>query len=352
MMKKKKFLWRVFLYMLLGLAAIALVLCLVYSKAAFAIYKNLTVPKYKLETDMDWTGGQSYEHVPYAEASESQYVDIYVPSAADGTIPKLFVIIHGGGFVSNDSQSRQAMLMFRYFRDHGYACASVNYRLAQEAAFPAAVEDCKAAIRFLRAHAAEYGFDAEKIAVFGESAGGYLAEMCAFTNEEEFSTLSFIGQDETEKISAHVDLLVDYYGHTENGTHDDDWKALGIPRVVVRLASSWLDHSLIEGYESFDSYWMRKNISEMSKEEFDATDIYTYLKKNDLTDLSAWLIHGDCDITVPVVESERLFAALQEKDGIGEVEFQVVHGMGHASDPLYSDELLSQLKDFMDRNLG
>ena len=66
MMKKKKFLWRVFLYMLLGLAAIALVLCLVYSKAAFAIYKNLTVPKYKLETDMDWTGGQSYEHVPYA----------------------------------------------------------------------------------------------------------------------------------------------------------------------------------------------------------------------------------------------------------------------------------------------
>ena len=90
----------------------------------------------------------------------------------------------------------------------------------------------------------------------------------------------------------------------------------------------------------------------MSKEEFDATDIYTYLKKNDLTDLSAWLIHGDCDITVPVVESERLFAALQEKNGIGEVEFQVVHGMGHASDPLYSDELLSQLKDFMDRNLG
>ena len=53
------------------------------------------------------------------------------------------------------------------------ACASVNYRLAQEAAFPAAVEDCKAAVRYLRANADKYGYNADQITVFGESAGGY-----------------------------------------------------------------------------------------------------------------------------------------------------------------------------------
>ena len=85
-----------------------------------------------------------------------------------------------GGFVYNDSQSRQAQLMYRYFRDHGYACASVNYRLAQEAAFPAGVEDVKSAIRFLRANAEKYGYDPERFAIWESQLGVFISDLWRF----------------------------------------------------------------------------------------------------------------------------------------------------------------------------
>ena len=95
--------------------------------------------------DGEWTGGKSYKNVQYSEVSASDYLNLYVPD--DDNPPPLLVLVHGGGFVTNDCESRQAQLMYQYFRDHGWACATVNYRLAQEAFFPAAVEDVKCAVR-------------------------------------------------------------------------------------------------------------------------------------------------------------------------------------------------------------
>jgi len=347
---KKQSLGRTLLLILLALVVIVAVVCAVWHQAAYAVFKNLTVPVYKMD-ESPWTGGTSYEHLAYAGDSDSQYVDLYVPDMPDGTLPKLFVVIHGGGFISNDSQSRQAQWMFRYFRDHGYACASVNYRLAQEEPFPGAVCDCKAAIRFLRANAETYGYDAEHIAVFGESAGGYLATMCAVTNDGEFRDVAFIGEDEAGEVSGKVDVLVDYYGHVENGTHDEDWKLLGIPRLVVDIGNSWLKADFIEGYESMESFWARKNFSEMTAEERAVLDPYTYLNENDLSDLAVWLIHGDCDITVPYVESLRIADAYQQK-GVEAVSMNLAPGLGHASDPLYSDEILSGLDGFLQEHLA
>lgn len=207
-----------------------------YHRAVCAVACNWTAPVYKLDRVQDWCGGKTYKGVQYASVSPTDYVDIYIPSQK--TPPPLFVLIRGGGFVSNDANSRQAQLMYHYFRDHGFACASVNYRLAQEAAFPAGVEDCKAAIRFLRAHAEEYGYDAERIAVWGESAGGYLAVMGAVTNDNEFNSLPFIGQGELGDVSAKVDVLVDYYSAVELGL-EEDFKAIGFPKFVTDVANRW-----------------------------------------------------------------------------------------------------------------
>ena len=129
------------------LAALVLVLC-IWHKCTRAVWCNLTVSKIELDDSADWDGGTSYTRIPYAEDSDSQYLDLYVPGIAAGETPKLFVIIHGGGFIYGDSQTRQAQFLYRYFRDRGYACATVNYRLAQEEPFPGGVCDCKAAIRF------------------------------------------------------------------------------------------------------------------------------------------------------------------------------------------------------------
>ena len=341
-MKKSKIVLIVILALLLIVAA---VLGINY-RVTRAVFRNWTAGTVEVGSMSGWQGGATYERVPYAEDSESQYVDIYVPDTG-GEKPPLYVIIHGGGFIANDSQSKQARLMIRYFRDHGYACASINYRLAQEAPFPGGLSDCKAAIRFLRIYADEYGYDASKFAVFGESAGGYLATMCAVTADDEFTDVRCIGQDDENPVSTRPDILVDYYGHIDQQGDAEDWAALGIPRLIVKVANSWLEGGALDGYDDVHSYWYRKNVSEMTQEELDTANPYHYIDKNDLTGLSAWIIHGDCDITVPYLHSERLNARLIEKLGAENVSYKLVPGMGHASDPLYSDALLGELDAWM-----
>ena len=348
---KKLSIGRIIGIILSVLVIAAVIIAAVWHKAAYAVFKNLTVEKYDMDQSADWDGGKSYMKVPYAEDSENQYLDLYVPDTADGTLPQLYVIIHGGGFIANDSQSRQAQLMYRYFRDHGYACATINYRLAQEAPFPGALCDCKAAIRFLRAHAAEYGYDAEKIPVFGESAGGYLAIMCSVTNDDEFNDIAFIDQDELGDFTSRVDLLVDYYGICNERKTAEQWKQLGIPDLVFNIANSWISGDTLQGFENIHSFWYRKNVSEMTDEEFAVTSAEHYIAENDLSGMAAWIMHGDCDITVPYLQSVDLAAVLGKELGADNVSYHLIPGMGHASDPLYSDELLGELDAFMKEKL-
>lgn len=324
----------------------------VYHEAVYVVFRNLTVERYQMDESEDWEGGTAYLHVQYADVSESDYLDLYVPDTEEPA--PLFVLIHGGGFVGGDSQSRQSQLMYRYFRDRGYACATINYRLAQEAPFPGAVQDCKAAIRFLRANAGKYGYDASSIAVFGESAGGYLAVMCAVTNDDEFNDLPFIGEGEAGEISAKVDVLVNYYGHLEKNSLEQDLRTLHIPRIVYDIGNCWITDEVLQGYEDLDSFWLRQNVSRMTEEKLAYSDPYTYINKNLHQDsgLAVWIIHGDCDITVPYLQSERLYERLVELIGAQQVSYRLVPDMGHASDPLYSDAELSLLESFLKEKLG
>ena len=178
---KKKHIWP---YILLGILLVLAVALLMNRYTVRQVWCNLISPTLPMDTSTVWSGGKTYEHLAYAEDSDAQYIDLYVP---DTNNPPLFVLVHGGGFAFNDAQSRQAQFMYRYFRDHGFACASVNYRLSPEAPYPAATCDVKAAVRFLCRNAAEYGYDAEHIAIWGESAGGYLASMTALSAPEAVS---------------------------------------------------------------------------------------------------------------------------------------------------------------------
>lgn len=347
MKQKRILLWTIPLVLVVVIA----VTLAVNHKATHLVLRNLTVPVYDLdESRDDWSGGTVYMEVPYSDASPSDYVNIYVPDSEEA--PPLYVVIHGGGFVSGTAESRQAQWMYRYFRDHGFACASVNYRLAQEAPFPGAVEDCKAAIRFLRAHADEYGYNADRIAVFGESAGGYLAVMCAVTDDDEFNDLPFIGQDVLGDVSAKVDVLVDYYGVMEWNIKKD-LAAIGLPEFIYQIANSWISADDMEGFDSFESYWLRKDVSRMTPEELAVSDPYTYIEKNlpGNSDLSVWIVHGDCDITVPCPQSDRLCDKLMGILGADRVTFRRIPDMGHASDPLYSNEELGLLETYLRNKL-
>lgn len=114
--------------------------------------------------------------VPYAgSGNPRQTLDLYLPKAraADARLP-VIVFIHGGGWVGGNKSSGRAALQ-DFVAGGNYAAASVAYRLAGEARWPAQIHDCKAAIRWIRANAASLGLDGERIAVMGTSAGGTLA---------------------------------------------------------------------------------------------------------------------------------------------------------------------------------
>lgn len=121
----------------------------------------------------------AYQGIPYCDRDPLQVVDIYVPGD-DGDYP-LIVYVNGGGWVQQLPRHNTVPGVWAA-PSQGYALASVGYRLAPQSHWPAQAHDLKAALRFLRAHAKEYGYNADKITVWGNSAGGHIANMCAATN--------------------------------------------------------------------------------------------------------------------------------------------------------------------------
>jgi len=143
------------------------------------------------------------QNIPYVpNGSPSQRLDLYLPTQAGPPCP-LVVWIHGGAWRAGSKDICPARVLVPF----GYAAASVEYRFSQEAAFPAQIEDCKAAIRWLRAHAAQYGIDPAHIGVWGASAGGHLAAMLGVTGHiRDFDVGANLDQ------SSAVQCVVDYFG--------------------------------------------------------------------------------------------------------------------------------------------
>lgn len=130
----------------------------------------------------------AHEGLVYARYGEREMtLDLYLPKAAEETGAKKkaapgetlpgVVFIHGGGFYQGSPAAYAPMAMQLAAR--GYVTANIEYRLAGEALFPAAIEDCKAAVRWLRAHASDYRLDPDRIGCVGGSAGGVLSGLLA-----------------------------------------------------------------------------------------------------------------------------------------------------------------------------
>ena len=153
--------------------------------------------------------GITFAQVPYWSPFynyKDLKMDILAPSGRPGQGKRpLFVWICGGGFATMERSAYIPWLT--YFAKRGYIAASVEYRLSNSAHFPAQIEDVKKAIRFLRAHADEYGIDPDRVAVGGESAGGNLATMVGVTND-----IAAFDMGEYPEQSSHVSAVVNFYG--------------------------------------------------------------------------------------------------------------------------------------------
>jgi acetyl esterase/lipase len=115
---------------------------------------------------------QRFADIPYGDGDPAQRLDVYVPVPVPQRLRPVILWIHGGGWQSGDKLLNTGRVNAMLAR--GFIVASTNYRLTGTAQSPAQIHDCKAAVRFLRANAAQYRIDPSRIGVWGSSAGGHL----------------------------------------------------------------------------------------------------------------------------------------------------------------------------------
>jgi len=183
-----------------------------------AAMRDEMLPRKPLPQPQPRTG--TISDVTYTKVGETALtLDAYVPEG-DGPFPAA-IVVHGGGFINGDKQTYVKPL-FDPLTEANFAWFTINYRLAPQNKYPAAVEDVEAAIRYVRSHAKQYKVDVNKIALIGESAGGHLVSMVGARNKPDSqvkAVVSFYGPHDLEgravdekKIS---DSMRDFLGVTE-----------------------------------------------------------------------------------------------------------------------------------------
>ena len=217
-------------------------------------------------------------------------LDITIPQS-DKPLP-LLIWVHGGGWAAGDKSGDNPALLLM---PQGYAVAAINYRLSQQAIYPAQLHDCQQAVRFLREHAKEYNLDPEHFGVWGASAGGHLVALLGTTS----GVKELDGQPDS-KVSDKVQAVCDWFGPTDLAKLVPPDNA---DNVVAKLVGGPLGE----------------------KKKLAATaDPVNYLDKNDAPLL---IVHGTKDPLVPLKQSEYLNDAAK-KAGVPS-ELIVIEGGGH-----------------------
>jgi acetyl esterase/lipase len=262
-----------------------------------------------------------YKDVEYAVVDTSHLLlDIYLPKGVQKPYPTI-VWIHGGAWMGGNKSG----VGTSYLLNSGFAIVSINYRLSQEAIFPAQIWDCKGAIRWLRANALVYGFNPDKIGVAGSSAGGHLVALLG-TSIGVQSLEGDIGGN--TGYSSDVQSVADFYG----------------PSNFLTIGSypSTLDHnspdspeSKLIGYPILDSVERAKA----------ASPIF-YVDGDDPPFL---ILHGTQDMTVPFHQSVELDSALRLFNQ--DVAFFPIEDAGHGGGGFNADSTRNTVIDFFNRTL-
>ncbi len=252
---------------------------------------------------------RQYNDMPYSliPGFGPLLMDVVVPNKA-AAVP-VIVYIHGGGFTTGSHKTNRDQLLptlIEHCIARGLAVASVQYRLSGEATFPAPLHDVKAAIRWIRDHAQECRVDGHRMAVFGESAGGYFAAMLATTSGIE----DLDGADRSSMSSA-VTAAVSWYGPT----HLPSQPPLGPPHLGADPSSSP------------ESRFLGSTVSTVPELAEWASPV-THVSAGSAPIL---LVHGTADPGVPITQSERLHAAYAAVGADSEV-IRVPDG-GHGFEP-------------------
>ncbi len=262
---------------------------------------------------------EEFKDVVYAEVDgKALGLDLYVPRAD----APLVVYVHGGAW----RNGTKADGVPQFLIDAGFAVASLDFRQTTEAPFPANVHDIKAGVRFLRANAAQYGYDAEKIVITGSSSGAHLAVLVGVTNDNAELEGSVGTHADT---SSDVQAILSYFAATDLTTILSLSTPFGVgvrePALMLLLGA------------------LPEQVPELAQL---ASPVYHV----DANDPPLLLLHGDRDPQMPVNQSLQMLGAY-EAQGL-DVQFIPVHGAAHGgplfNEPKYTEPAVA----FVKRTIG
>jgi acetyl esterase/lipase len=257
--------------------------------------------------------------VEYAKAGDvSLKLDVYRPKVNSEEPRPCIVWIHGGGWQNGNKSSglgRLAILV----ASGDYVGASVGYRLSDVATWPAQIHDCKAAIRYLRAHAKDLGIDPNRIGVWGSSAGGHLVSLLGTSGDVK----EVEGELGTTGVSSRVACIVDYCGPS-------DFLLFGLEAPRMNTPGQPV-------YNLFGGPLKEK------ESEAKAASPVTHVTADDPPFL---IVHGTADKTVPLTQAERLYDAAK-KAGV-DTTFVKIDGGGHG---IGGAEIDRRVRAFFDKHL-
>lgn len=261
----------------------------------------------------------THRDLVFGEANgQKLMLNLYLPKNVEHA--PLVVYIHGGSWRAGSYKSCET----DFLAQDGFAVASIGYRFTNVAIFPAQIHDCKAAIRWLRAHAKDYGYDATHVGVAGSSAGGHLAVLLG-TSGDVADLEGDIGGNTDQ--SSRVAAVVDYYGPTD---------------FVLRGKT----HHARANAVGSSTYGLLGGPANENPEKARRASGVTYVTADDPPLL---ILHGDKDQTVYMDQSESLRDAyLKTKLP---VELIVIPGAVHGGKEFYTGENRRRVTEFFNQHL-
>jgi len=255
--------------------------------------------------------------------NERNELDLFLPKDDGKKLRPAVVVIHGGAWRSGDKG--QLRMLAELFARRGYVAAAINYRLAPKYSYPAQLDDCQRAVRWLRKNAKEYRVDPKRFGAAGASAGGHLALLLGTRETRDDS------DPELKGISSKVQCVLSIFGPTD--FTDERYVQASKNPIAGRALIDFLG----KPYDEAPNLW--KEASPLHHVSPD--------------DAPTFIIHGDRDPLVPLEQSERFAEALKKVKV--EVQLVVIKGMGHGpTTPEQREEFMKaieQAAEFFDKHL-
>lgn len=217
--------------------------------ASFAYF--LTLGSFAIAAEPTIPDSITFERgIEFSNAADQHLqLNIARPKNATGALPTI-LCIHGGGFRAGTREGYDKLCLT--LAGHGYVAATITYRLAPAFPFPAAVLDCKSAVRWLRANATKHHIDPTRIGVTGGSAGGHLVQFLGVTSDvQEFDVGDNLDQ------SSAVSCVVNYYGPSD--LTQSYGKSVDAAEVLPLFFGGALNTKLKEHIRGSPLYWVTPN---------------------------------------------------------------------------------------------